>query len=481
MTNRPNLLFIVADQLRPDFLGCYGADFAKTPHIDALAAQGVRYTNAYSTSPICVPARASLLTGMNSMRNGVLDNSVWLRPDLADCGVRTWPELLNGVGYYTAGIGKMHFYPWDTNHGLQYRVIAEDKRWIHIRDDYFHFLRAHGERKYHGKEHEGYLDNKGAIINRLPWELSIDHFVGAEAVRFLETYGSDGPFAAMVSFPGPHCPYDPNEEYLDQVDPAQMPAAIPAVPGDADELIQHNIHGNAQSWNGVDYSDFTDEHKRKIRAHYVASTQQIDDEVGRIMATLAEKGLLENTVVIFASDHGDYLGDHGFIGKGTYYEGSIHVPLIVRAPGNQAGVHEGLVELTDVTATLLGFGGASAPQPQDSRPLPALGLTTEARTILFGFVSNGWMAYDGRWKLCKYNTGEQHLFDHASDPDEQHNLIDDVAAFQELRRLDDALTREVMRSIALSFNAQKVDTTGMSQEEGFGREGWQRPYPHAYA
>ena len=481
MTNRPNLLFIIADQLRPDFLGCYGADFAKTPHIDALAAQGVRYTNAYSTSPICVPARASLLTGMNSMRNGVLDNTVWLRPDLAACGVRTWPELLNGVGYYTAGIGKMHFYPWDSNHGLQYRVIAEDKRWIHIRDDYYHFLRAHGERKYHGKEHEGYLDNKGAIINRLPWELSVDHFVGAEAVRFLETYGSDGPFAAMVSFPGPHCPYDPNEEYLDQVDPAQMPPAIPAVPGDADKLIANNIHGNAQSWNGVDYSDFTDEHKRKIRAHYVASTQQIDDEVGRIMATLEEKGLLENTVIIFASDHGDYLGDHGFIGKGTYYEGSIHVPLIVRAPDIQADVHEGLVELTDVTATLLAYAEATAPQPQDARPLPALGLTTEARTILFGFVSNGWMAYDGRWKLCKYNTGEQHLFDHASDPDEQHNLIDDPAAFQELRRLDDALTREVMRSIALSFNAQKVDTTGMSQEEGFGREGWQRPYPHAFA
>ena len=480
MTTRPNLLFIIADQLRADFLGCYGADFVKTPNIDALAAQGMRYANAYSTSPICVPARASLLTGMNSIRNGVLDNSVWLRPDLAACGIRTWPELLNGVGYYTAGIGKMHFYPWDTNHGLQYRVVAEDKRWIHIRDDYFHFLRAQGERKYHGNEHEGYFDNKGAIINRLPWIMSVDHFVGAEAVRFLETYGSDGPFAAMVSFPGPHCPYDPNEEYLDQVDPAQMPAAIPAVPGDADKLLASNVHGNAQPWNGVDYSDFADAHKQKIRAHYAASVQQIDDEIGHIMATLEAEGLLENTIVIFASDHGDYLGDHGFIGKGTYYEGSIHVPLIVRVPDRSPGVHDGLVELTDVTATLLAFAGATAPQPQDSRPLPAIGLKTEARSILFGFVSNGWMAYDGRWKLCKYATGEQHLFDHANDKDELHNLIDDPSAFQALRRLDNALTREIMRSLALSFNAQKVDTTGMSQEEDFGREGWQRPYPHAF-
>ena len=191
--------------------------------------------------------------------------------------------------------------------------------------------------------------------------------------------------------------------------------------------------------------------------------------------------MYDNTVIIFASDHGDYLGDHGFIGKGTYYEGSTHVPLIVRVPGGKPAVNSDLVELTDVTATMLALGGASAPHPQDSRPLPGLGLPTNARTILFGFVSNGWMAYDGRWKLCKYSTGEQHLFDLANDANEQHNRIDDPTAFAELRRLDDALTREIMRSMALSFNAQKVDTTGMSQEEGFGREGWQRTYPYAFA
>jgi arylsulfatase len=481
MGNRPNLLFIIADQLRADFLGCYGANFVKTPNIDALAAQGVRYTRAYSTSPICVPARASLLTGMNSIRNGVLDNTVWLRPDLAAAGIRTWPEMLNEAGYYTAGIGKMHFYPWDTNHGLQYRVIAEDKRWIHIRDDYYHFLRSHGERKYHGKEHDGYFENKGAIINRLPWELSVDHFVGEEAIRFLKTYGNDGPFAAMVSFPGPHCPYDPNQEFLDQVDPDQMPPAIPAVPADSAKLRQNNIDGNIKPWNGVDYSTFTDEHKRKIRAHYAASVQQIDYEVGRIVATLKEQGLWENTVIIFTSDHGDYLGDHDFIGKGTYYESATHIPLIVRLPTGQVGVHDGLVELTDVTATLHAFAGTKPPQPMDSRPLPGLGLETNARDILFGFVSNGWMAYDGQWKLCKYATGEQHLFDLSNDPCEQHNRINDPAAFAELRRLDDALTREVMRSMALSVHAQKVDTTGMSQEETFGKEGWQRTYPYPFA
>ncbi len=231
MTDQPNLIFIMPDQLRYDFLSCYGADFVETPNIDSIAEQGVRYTRAYSVSPICVPARALLLTGRNAIKNGVTDNGQWLRPDLADCGIQTWPELLNEQGYYTAAIGKMHFYPWDITHGFQYRVAAEDKRWIHVRDEYYHFLREQGERKYHGNEHEGYFENKGAIVNRLPWELSVDHFVGEEACRFIRKYGDERPFAMMVGFPGPHCPYDPNEEWLEGLDIEAMPSSVPEVGG----------------------------------------------------------------------------------------------------------------------------------------------------------------------------------------------------------------------------------------------------------
>ena len=289
MATLPNIVFIMPDQLRADFLSCYGADFISTPHIDSLAAEGIRYERAYSAYPICVPARASLLTGLNAIRNGVLDNGQWLRPDLAECGIRTWPEYLNEQGYYTAGVGKMHFYPWDINHGLQYRVIAEDKRWLQIRDDYYHLLREHGHRKYHGIDHDGYLENKGAIVNRLPWELSVDHFVGVEACRFIDAYAGDGPFAMMVGFPGPHCPYDPNQEFLDQVDPAKMPPAIPDA-GDTPLLRQRNIDSNKLPWNQVDYAEFTDAQKQKIRAHYAASVLQIDYEVGQILDSLRNAG-----------------------------------------------------------------------------------------------------------------------------------------------------------------------------------------------
>ena len=481
MSARPNLVFLMPDQLRPDFLGCYGAGFVRTPNIDRLAAEGLRYDRCYSTSPICVPARAQLLTGMNPLRTGVMDNGVWLRPDLAAAGIHTWPELLNEAGYYTAGIGKMHFYPWDMRHGLQYRVIAEDKRWPYIRDDYYNFLRAHGERKYQGIEHEGYLENLAAIVNRLPWELSVDHFVGQEAVRFIDTYGSEEPFAMMVGFPGPHCPYDPCQEFLDQVDPAQMPPAAPFVEADTAITRRRNIEGNKRWWNQADYSVFTDAHKRKIRQHYAAEVNQIDVEIGAIVEALARRGVLENTVIIFASDHGDYLGDHDLIGKGQYYEASCHVPMIVRVPGGPVGTENTLVELTDVTATLLGFGGGKPAHPLDSRPLTGLGLPGEQpREIIFGFVGGGQMAFDGRWKLAKYNTGEQHLFDLANDPLEQHNLIADPACAGEVRRLDNELTQQLMRSLTESRHPERVYRVDLAQDPTFGKEGWQRPWPRAY-
>lgn len=480
MADQPNIIFIMPDQLRADFLSCNGADFIETANIDSIAAEGIRYERTYSASPVCVPARASLLTGLNAIRTGVLDNGLWLRPDRQECGIQTWPERLNEQGYYTAGVGKMHFYPWDITEGLQYRVIAEDKRWLHIRDDYYHFLRQHDERKYHGNEHDGYYENKGAIINKLPWELSVDHFVGTEACKFIDTYSGDGPFAMMVGFPGPHCPYDPCPEFLEMVDEDKLPEAIPEVPGDTPMLRNRNIEGNRQPWNGVDYSEFTDAQKHKIRLHYAASVLQIDYEVGQILDALRKNGLMDNTVVIFTSDHGDYLGDHNLIGKSTFYESSTRVPLIVRpAGGCDAQVHTDVVGLGDVTATMLALGGCTLPDWLDSLPLPGLGLAGEqSRELFFGMVGEGWMAFDGRYKLCKYDTGEHLLFDLAHDPQEQTNLIADPQKQEVRQRLDEALCNEIMRSVVAANSDRRIyKSVSRSGDPDFGREGWRRTYP----
>ena len=183
MSQKPNLLFIMPDQLRHDFLSCYGAPFISTPHIDRIAAEGTRYERAYSLHPVCVAARVSLLTGMNAIETGVTDNGQFLRPDHRACGLDTWAQMLGDAGYYTSAIGKMHFYPWDLHLGFEHRVGAEDKRWLHIEDDYFHYLAARGHRKYHGNEHEGYFENRGAITSLLPWDCYWDYFVGEEAAQ----------------------------------------------------------------------------------------------------------------------------------------------------------------------------------------------------------------------------------------------------------------------------------------------------------
>jgi arylsulfatase A-like enzyme len=479
MTEKPNIIFIMPDQLRADFLRCYGASFCRTPNTDRLTERGIVYQNAYSPHPICVPARVSLMTGMDAIRTGVLDNGQFLRPDYAQMGIRTWPEILAADGYYTAAIGKMHFYPWDLRLGFQYRAIAEDKRWIHIRDDYYHFLKANGLKKLHGNEHPGYYEDKGAIVNKIPWEYSVDHFVGQEACRFIAGHGSEGPFAMMVGFPGPHCPYDPSPEFLEAIDPQAMPDAVPRVENDTPLLRSQNVEGNKRPWNGVDYAEFTAAQKRKIRTHYAALVSQIDYEVGQILDTLEQYGLLENTVILFSSDHGDYLGDHDLIGKGTFYESSIRVPLIASIPWHEGSqMCQELVTLSDVTATMLCLAGSDVPGYMDSTPLPELGISpSPPRDHIIGITSGGWMIYDGEWRLAKYATGEHVLFHIAQDPNEQHNVFDDPGYEDVRKRLDAELTRAIMHSVRDANHDRRVYTRDLSQYSWFGREGWQRPYP----
>jgi arylsulfatase len=477
--SKPNLVFIMPDQLRADFLSCYGARCIETPHIDSLAERGVRYDRAYSAHPVCVPARVSLMTGMDGVKTGVLDNGQFLRPDYGEMGIQCWPEILSAEGYYTAAIGKMHFYPWDVRLGFQYRSIAEDKRWLYIRDDYYHYLHAAGLRRYHGNEHEGYYEHKGAIVNRLPWEYSVDHFVGMEACRFIDQHGGEGPFAMMVGFPGPHCPYDPCPEFLDKVNVDAIPEAVPEVEGDTPRVRANNVRGNLGPWNGVDYTDFTAEQKRKIRIHYAASVSQIDYEVGQILQSLSRQGLIENTVVIFSSDHGDYLGDHNLIGKGTFFEASTRVPMLVSMPGmDEARVCPDLICLGDVTATLLHLGGCEVPAHMDSIPLPGLGIPVETpRTRVYGVLQGGWMIDDGRWRLAKYSTGEAVLFNRRQDPDEQKNLYYDAAHLEVRSQLEAELTQYLMASMREANHDRRVYVRDLSQKTWFGREGWQRPYP----
>lgn len=468
---RPNILFLLPDQLRPDFLGCYGADFLRTPAIDALAEHGTRYETAISPAPICVPARASMLTGQHSTATGVMDNLFWLRPDHGAMGVRTWAETLTAEGYATAAIGKMHFYPWDTAEGFETRIIAEDKRHIHIRDDYDDALRAAGLHKVHGRDQAGYVANRGASLSDLPDALQVDRWVANRAADWIAAAGP-GPWAAMVGFPGPHCPYDPPAAALERIDPTALPRPLPRDPL-WDPLHAKFLATYRRGWADMDYDGLTEAEAIRIRHHYAALVERLDADVATIMAALAASGALENTVVVFASDHGDYLGDYGMVGKTWFHEPAIRVPLIVTdfsAPAAPATV-AAPVSLLDLPPTFLSLADAKPGHVMHGVPL---GDTVSDRVIC-GVTTGGMMARDARWKLVRYDGGPEVLHDLSADPFETSNLIDDAPEVR--ARLEGALTRALLEGLISGHADKRVPAAQSDPASGFFGRGWTRPYP----
>ena len=309
----------------------------------------------------------------------------------------------------------------------------------------------------------------------------LNHFVGNEAAQWIEAYNGDQPFAMMVGFPGPHNPYDPAPEYA-TFQPEDMPEPLPAVVEDTKLMRSRRpsrSESSQKSWYAMqNESGPTREHYMLQRAYYAGLVKQIDREVGCIVEALGQKGIREDTVIIFASDHGDYLGDHGLSGKASYYEAACHVPMLVSHPELQEShVCPDLVTLTDVTATILGIAGCKIPAYMDAAPLPGLGIVNEiSRDAVIGMLHNGWMWFDSTWKLCKYPQGV-HLFNLTDDPHEQHNLAHDPQAAEVFHRMDAELTAEIMRLTNEAFFPQRTYTYSYSSSPDFGHVGWERTYP----
>jgi arylsulfatase A-like enzyme len=476
MDRQPNIVFLFPDQLRADFVGCYGASFAKTPALDALAAEGTLYERALSMHPICVPARAALLTGCNALSTGVLDNNHWLRPDHGDCGMPSWPSLLAAAGYHTEGIGKMHFTPWDMSEGFDHRVVAEDKRHVHVQDDYGAYLARHGLKKLRGWEEEGYLENRMASYGGIPTEHQVDAWVGRQAVDFLESYAGEKPFACMVAFPGPHDPYNPPREYAERFDPADMPEPAPGTP-DTERFRAAHIRDYAGGSSRIDLETFPDGVKRRIRVHYSALIALIDEQVRDIVAAADARRDGRDTIIIFAADHGDFVGDYDFLGKNLFFDAAMHVPLIVRVPGGPRGVRSGeLVTVTDIFATLLAAAGVPDAVGRDSFPLSAVAPDGPRRQSALGATSEGIVIDDGRYRLARYANGVATLYDFAG-KGEAANLIDSPAAQGVRSRLDTLLATEALKATNAAHDDKRYAYRTMTPDHPAHRRGWQRLYP----
>ena len=429
---RPNILFIIVDEMKWNVMSCAGHPIVKTPHLDRLASEGTRFATAYTVAPICTPSRYSFFTGRYAHVHGSTDNNTPpCEPQLL------LPAILKHHGYQTAISGKLHFIP----NNLAYDF------------DYFWSFAGEGPRKLptwpgdvekkHGKNAARRLqihpfpdDPLGRDLGKLtyPKEDSQTFWITDRAVDFLRVRDKDKPFFLFVSYLDPHSPSHLCEPYWKMFDAEKMPLPPtfkPAAPGSAPiGANRHEVHDPKIV--------------QAMTAAYYAKVTMVDDNVGRLLAQLCTLGLAEDTLIVFTADHGNMLGDLNRWFKGVMYEGSARIPLLIKAPAasplaaqfNRGAVINNIVENIDVMPTLCEMAGV---------PLPLQGIQGRSLTGLVAGKDDGWkdvamaernssMIRTTHYKLIqnketgvRHGGGEYELYDMLHDPLETHNLAGDPA------------------------------------------------------
>ena len=438
--DRPNILWICTDQQRFDTIHAVNNPHVRTHNLDRLVAEGVAFTNAFSQSPVCTPSRAAFLTGRYPRTCRGRQNGQAVFPAEEPLVTR----LLADAGYDCGLVGKLHLAVCQghveprVNDG--YRVF----HWSHHpqpdwpENAYIQWMEAQGktwDELYHRPPREHCHAGVPAKYHQTTW-------CAEKTIEFLSE-NRDGPWLMSVNPFDPHHPFDPPAEYLERYDPDKVPA--PRIrEGEWNEKpgFQQVDHTGSYGGRGFSCADATPRKLREIVAAYYAMIELIDDQVGRVLAALEETGQRENTMIVFHSDHGEMLGDHGIMMKGPYFfDCAVRVPLIVSWPGRfKPGLRsDALVELIDLPPTILEACGEPVPDRMQGRSLMPI-LTGEAdpaehRDHVYCEYYNampghdrsahGTMYRDRRYKICVYHgraRGEGELYDLANDPDEFHNL-----------------------------------------------------------
>lgn len=461
-TGRPNILVLMTDQHRADCLGCYGHPLLKTPHLDGLAAEGVRFTRAYTAAPQCCPARISFITGRYPHTHRVRWNNVELPADEV-----TLPSLLREAGYRTAAVGKMHFTPPRFNPGFDEMLLAEERR-LGEEDDYGRYLRQLGwHERPAAKDMERFRRDFTVGTSPLPEEQHDVAWVADRAIRFLEEQvATQAPFFLWASFIPPHTPLTPPEPYDRLYDPDEVPMPRRV----AGELEQKPAPQGEKAYK-QGFATASDETIRLNISHYYGLITLIDTHIGRIIERLGSLGLAKDTVVVFISDHGEMLGDHWQLRKGQYlYEGNTRIPLIFRLPdGDGAGRSLGhFANTVDVMPTLLDLAGLPAPQGVQGRSLLPLlrGEEVPWQDAVFSELGPDdrrvKMVRTADWKLVYYwPSGEGELYHLTDDPDEFNNLF--------ARPVCGAVQRELERRL-LDWMIETADTKPPIPAARAGRE-----------
>jgi choline-sulfatase len=462
-TKPANLLIFISDEHRKDAMGCVGHSLVKTPNLDALAARGTLFENAYTPSPICVPTRASIATGDHIHKTAHWDSAA------PYCGTpRSWMQHLREQGVGVTSIGKLHFRSAEDDNGFVEEIlpmhVVGGVGWVSalLRKDPPEYTSASELAADVGVGDSSYTDYDLAITD------AAEQWLKAPQRK-------EAPWAAFVSLVSPHYPLTCPKKYYDMYDPAlvDLPVAY-----DNSDPPEHSELKNIASF--FDYEKYFDEQKmREAKAAYYGLTSFMDDCVGRVLTALNESGQAEDTVILYISDHGDMMGDQGFWTKQVMYEASVGVPMIAMGAGFPAGhrVKTGTT-LLDIAATAVDVAGVS--QDDASQALPGLSLRSIAnapddldRTIFSeyhdgGSTTGAFMVRWAHWKYVHYVDYAPQLFDLKHDPNELDNLparkTNDTVVQNALRegekRLRDICDPEDVNAQCFADQARRIEELG---------------------
>jgi arylsulfatase A-like enzyme len=442
---QPNVLVIATDHWPGRLLGVNGCQSIESPTLDQLAHNGRRFTRAYSECPVCIPARRTLMTGTTTRTHG---DRVFSE-QMPMPALPTMAQTFRDAGYQAFGVGKLHVYPPRDRIGFDDVILDEEGRLqFGVIDDYGLFL---GDQGYAGQRFAHGMCNNEYISRpwHLPEDCHVTNWATQQMARVIKRRDPTRPGFWYLSYSHPHPPLAPLSVYLDLYRDRGRDPKI-AAQGDwaADpETLPSFLQAQWWRWDGI-----TPRRATAARQAFYALCTHIDHQLRIVIGTLREEGLLDNTIILFTSDHGDMLGDHGFWAKRLFYEGSANIPMIlVGAKGDQRveprTADDRLVGLQDVMPTLLDLAGIDIPESVEGLSM----VGEQRRADLYGECSEGYdatrMIHDGRYKLIYYAGGNvTQLFDLQEDPRELHNLAACPEHADTLDRLTARLIEELYGS-----------------------------------
>lgn len=451
---RPNIILIMADQLRFDALGCYGNNQIKTPNIDKLALNGSTFDRHFIQNPVCSPSRCSILTGRYPKNHGTRDNGIPLKDEEV-----TIAEVLKDNGYLTAAIGKMHFttqflpkeneeddwpedmYGFDIVHTTCDTKTGEYLNWLkEVSETDYQEVKMQGERK--AKEDRASAVDKDVSGPPQVYSSNINPkyhqsaWIADQTIKLIEESNEDKPFFALCSFVDPHHPFDPPKPYASMYNPDKLNPPL-FKEGELDDKPLHfrkHRTGNGYSNEKYDYRKLSNNDWGRVKAAYYGMISLVDENIGRIIEAISKKGIENDTVVMFTNDHGELLGDHGLLFKGPFmYDCLIKAPMIIKWPGfvPKGSRYKQITEHVDIMPTLLDLAGVRTPygvQGSSMTPILRGDIGSGKKCALTEFNCYDWglnikTITTNKYKLTYY-AGESfgELFDRNNDPEEFVNL-----------------------------------------------------------